>query len=180
MQTSQLVDNQRKYDGLIKVLAIAIPVVVALLFGIRTKVELGSWTKLLPHLNAVFNSLTAVLLAIGFIFIKNKNIRMHRMAMLGAFTLGSLFLVSYVLYHLTNPSTAFGGEGTVKLVYYFLLISHVLLAAVVVPFVLYAVYFALSGQITRHTKVVKWTLPIWFYVSVSGVIVYLMISPYYA
>lgn len=179
MQTSQLVDNQRKYDGLIKVLAIAIPVVVALLFGIRTKVDLGSWTKLLPHLNAILNSATAVLLAVGFFFIKNKNIRMHRMTMLGAFGIGSLFLVSYVLYHLTNPSTIFGGVGIIKLIYYVLLISHVLLAAVVVPFVLYAVYFAISGQIEKHKKVVKWTLPIWLYVSVSGVIVYFMISPYY-
>ncbi len=180
MQTSQLVNDQKKYDGVIKVLAIAIPLVVALLFGIRTKIDLGAWTKILPHLNGLLNSLTAVLLVIGYIFIKNKNIRMHRMAMLGAFSLGSLFLVSYVLYHLTNPSTSFGGEGTVKILYYILLITHVLLAAVVVPFVLYAVYFAWSGQISRHVKVVKWTLPIWLYVSVTGVIVYLMISPYYS
>lgn len=179
MQTSPLVNDQKKYDGLIKVLAIAIPLVVALLFGIRTKMDLGNWTKLLPHLNGLLNSLTSVLLIAGFVFIKNKNIRMHRMAMLGAFGLGSLFLVSYVLYHLTNPSTSFGGEGPIKVIYYVLLLSHVLLAAVVVPFVLYAVYYAISGQIERHKKVVKWTLPIWLYVSVSGVVVYLMISPYY-
>jgi putative membrane protein len=179
MQTSQLVNEQKKYDGLIKVLAIAVPLLVALLFGIRTKVDLGIWTKLLPHLNGLLNSLTSIFLVMGYIFIKNKNIRMHRMAMLGAFALGSLFLVSYVLYHLTNPSTSFGGVGFIKLVYYVLLITHVLLAAVVVPFVLYAVYYALSGQIERHQRVVKWTLPIWLYVSVTGVIVYLMIIPYY-
>jgi putative membrane protein len=177
MQTSSLVNNQKKYDGIIKVVAIAIPLVVALLFGIRTKVDLGSWTKILPHLNGLLNTSTAILLSIGYFYIRNKNIKMHRRIMLTAFALGSLFLISYVLYHLTNPSTAY--EGGVKVIYYGLLISHVLLAAIVVPFVLYAVYYAISGQIERHKKIVKWTLPIWLYVSVSGVIVYLMISPYY-
>ncbi|HVD99387.1 MAG TPA: DUF420 domain-containing protein [Cytophagaceae bacterium] len=179
MQTNQLVDNQKKYDGLIKVLAIAIPLVVALLFGIRTKIDLGMWTKMLPHLNALLNSLTALSLAIGFFFIKNKNTAMHRRSMLLAFGMGSIFLVSYVLYHLTNASTSYEGTGFLKILYYTLLISHVLLAAVVVPFVLYAVYYGISNQLEKHKKVVKWTLPIWMYVSVSGVIVYLMISPYY-
>jgi putative membrane protein len=179
MQTSPLVDSQKKYDGIIKILAIAIPLAVALLFGIRTKVDIGNWTKFLPHLNAFLNSMTALLLIVGYTFIKKMNIRIHRLTMLAAFGLGSLFLVSYILYHLTNPSTPFGGEGFVKTIYYILLISHVLLAAIVVPFVLYAVYYGISNQIDKHKKVVKWTLPIWLYVSVSGVIVYLMISPYY-
>jgi putative membrane protein len=179
MQTNQLINNQTKYNNLIKVLAIAIPVVVALLFGIRTKIDLGSWTKLLPHLNGLLNSLTAIMLVVGYVFIKSKNTRMHRISMLTAFVFGSLFLVSYVLYHMTNQSTAYEGMGLMKTVYYSLLITHVLLAAVVVPFVLYAVYYGISGQLDRHKKVVKWTLPIWLYVSVTGVIVYLMISPYY-
>ncbi len=179
MQTSPLIDSQKKYNGIIKILAIAIPLAFAFLFGIRTKIDIGSWTKFLPHLNALLNSLTALLLIVGYAFIKKMNIRMHRLTMLAAFGLGSLFLVSYVLYHLTNPSTPFGGAGFVKIIYYILLISHVLLAAIVVPFVLYAVYYGLSNQIDKHKKVVKWTLPIWLYVSVSGVIVYFMISPYY-
>jgi len=172
--------NNLKYDWLIKVLAIAIPLLVAVLFGIRTKVDLGDWTKILPHLNGALNSLTAIFLIIGYVFIKNKNIKWHRLSMLSAFGMGSVFLVSYVLYHLTNASTIFGGAGVVKLVYYILLITHIFLAAIVVPFVLYAVYFALTGQIERHKKIVKWTLPIWLYVSISGVLVYLMISPYYS
>ena len=178
MQTNQI-ESSRKYDTLIKVLSIAIPLVVALLFGIRQKVDLGEWTKILPHLNGLLNSLTAILLSAGFYFIKNKNIRMHRAAMTGAFILGSIFLVSYVLYHFTNPSTSFGGNGPIKVFYYTLLITHVVLAGIVVPFVLYAIYFAFTNQIERHKKVVKWTFPIWLYVSVTGVIVYLMISPYY-
>jgi putative membrane protein len=93
--------------------------------------------------------------------------------------LGSLFLVSYVLYHVSNESTSFGGEGWIRPVYYFLLISHILLSVVVVWFVLRAVYYAFSNQIDLHKKTVKWAFPIWLYVSVSGVIVYLLISPYY-
>ena len=96
-----------------------------------------------------------------------------------AFALGSVFLVSYVLYHLTNESTPFGGEGWIRPVYYFLLISHIVLSVVVVWFVLRAVYFALSGQILKHKQTVKYAFPIWLYVSTTGVIVYLMIKPYY-
>ncbi len=181
MQTNPLTSDQTKYNGIIKLLAIAVPLLVAILFGLpkSMRMDLGPWTKILPHLNAVLNSLTALLLIAGYFFIKNKNILMHRRAMFGAFGMGSVFLVSYVLYHMTNNSTSFGQTGMIKIVYLALLITHIILAAVVVPFVLYAVYYALSGQIERHKKVVKWTLPIWLYVSVSGVIVYFMISPYY-
>jgi putative membrane protein len=96
-----------------------------------------------------------------------------------AFVQGSLFLVLYILYHISNPSTPFGGEGWIRPVYYFLLISHILLSIGVVRLVLKAIYFALSGNIVAHKAIVKWAYPIWLYVSVSGVIVYLLISPYY-
>lgn len=173
------IEQSKKYSRLINVLAIVIPVVVAVLLGIRQKVDMGSWTTFLPHINAVINSATAVLLVVGFYFIKQKNIVAHRATMLTAFTLGFLFLVSYVLYHLSNESTPFGGEGLIRPVYYFLLISHISLSIVVVWFVLRAVYFALSGQIARHKAVVKWAYPIWLYVSITGVVVYMMIAPYY-
>ena len=178
--TNLQVNNQKKYDTLILVLAIAVPLLVAILFGLRTKVDLGTWTKVLPHLNGLLNSMTAFLLVLGFVFIKRKDIAKHRVCMLGAFSFGSVFLISYVLYHLSNASTPFGGEGFIMVVYYVLLISHVILAAIVVPFVLYAVYFGITMQIDRHKKLVKWTLPIWLYVSITGVLVYLMISPYYS
>jgi len=171
--------KSRKYERLINVLAFVIPVVVAILLGLRQKVDLGSWTKILPHVNAVINSITAILLIVGFVLIKNKNIIAHRRAMTAAFVLGSLFLVGYVLYHLSNESTPFGGEGLIRPVYYFLLISHIVLSIVVVWFVLRAIYFAYSNQIAEHKKVVKWAFPIWLYVSITGVIVYLLISPYY-
>ncbi|KAB7731663.1 DUF420 domain-containing protein [Rudanella paleaurantiibacter] len=178
MQTVQIVE-ERKANRIINILSIAIPVAVAVLLGIRQKVDLGDWTTFLPHLNAVINSLTSVLLLIGLYYIKQKNIAGHRVSMLSAFTLGSVFLVSYVLYHLTNESTTFGGQGWIRPVYYFLLVSHIVLSIVVVWFVLRAVYYAISGQIAQHKAVVKWAYPIWLYVSITGVIVYFMIAPYY-
>ncbi len=174
-----VLEKSRKYNHLINILAIAIPVVVAVLLGVRQKVDLGSWTKVLPHVNAVINSLTAILLVIGLLFIQRKNIAAHRRTMTAAFVLGSLFLASYVLYHLSNESTPFGGEGLIRPIYYFLLISHIVLSVVVVWFVLRAVYFAYSNQIAEHKKAVRWAFPIWLYVSITGVVVYLLISPYY-
>lgn len=171
--------QQKSYQKLITILSIAIPVAVAVLLGIRQRIDLGLWTKALPHINGVINSITSIALIIGLIAIKQKNISLHRIVMLIAFVLGSVFLVSYVVYHISNASTAFGGDGWVRSVYFFLLISHIVLSIVVVRFVLLAVYYALSNQIDRHKKIVKWAYPIWLYVSVTGVIVYLMISPYY-
>lgn len=173
------IEENKKYSRLINILAVVIPVVVAVLLGIRQKVDLGSWTTFLPHINAVINSATAVLLVLGLYFIKHKNRAAHRVTMLTAFTFGFLFLVSYVLYHLSNESTPFGGQGLIRPFYYFLLISHIGLSIVVVWFVLRAVYFALSGQIAKHKAVVKWAYPIWLYVSITGVVVYTMIAPYY-
>lgn len=179
METPLLTKNS-KYNLLINVVAIVVPIIVAILLGIRQKVDLGTWTKILPHINALINSLTSLLLILGYYFIRQKNIGMHRRIMTSAFVLGSLFLVSYVIYHLTNDSTVFGGIGIIRAIYYFLLISHIVLSVVVVWFVLRAVYFAYSNQIANHKRTVKWALPIWLYVSVTGVIVYLLISPYYS
>lgn len=171
--------QEQKANRVINILALAIPVAVAVLLGIRQKIDLGEWTTYLPHINGIINSMTSVLLLLGLYFIKQKNIEAHKRTMLTAFVLGSLFLVSYVLYHLTNESTSFGGQGWIRPVYYFLLVSHIVLSVVVVWFVLRAVYYALSGQIDRHKKTVKYAFPIWLYVSITGVIVYLMIKPYY-
>ncbi|TDB63662.1 DUF420 domain-containing protein [Arundinibacter roseus] len=177
--TTLLIEKSPKYNRLINIVAIAIPLVVAVLLGIRQKVDLGEWTSTLPHINGAINSLTAFLLLVGRYFIAQKNVQAHRISMTAAFVLGSLFLVSYVIYHLTNDSTPFGGQGVIRPIYYFLLISHIVLSVVVVWFVLKAIYFAFSNQIAAHKKVVKWAFPIWLYVSVTGVIVYLLISPYY-
>lgn len=174
--------KQKGYLLWIRILSVAIPLAVAILLNPRfPKLNLGEWTRALPHLNGLINTATSLLLMAGFYFVKKGNVAAHRRSMQSAFALGSLFLVSYVLYHLTNESTAFGGEGALlRGFYYFILISHILLSIVVVPFVLLAVYYAWSNQIPRHKRIVKVTFPLWLYVSVTGVIAYLMISPYYA
>lgn len=178
MATLEL-EKSPRLEKTINVLALIIPVVVAILLGVRQKLDLGSWTTLLPHLSGIINSLTTLTLLLGLYFIRQRNIAAHRTMMLTSFALGSLFLVSYVLYHISNESTPFGGTGTIRLVYYFLLISHILLSISVVYFVLKALYYALTNQIARHRSVVRWAYPIWLYVSSTGVIVYLMIRPYY-
>ncbi|MDB5274784.1 MAG: hypothetical protein JWO58_3151 [Chitinophagaceae bacterium] len=164
---------------LVNAVSITIPLAVGVLLGVRVKFDLGEWTSLLPHLNAVLNSATAILLIAGWFAIKSNKRELHRKLMTTAFYCGSLFLVSYVLYHFSNHSTHYGGQGIIVYIYYTLLISHILWAAIVVYFVLMAMYFALKGEFEEHKRIVKWGYPIWLYVSVTGVIVYLMISPYY-
>lgn len=178
METLQPV-QEHKANRIINALALAIPVAVAVLLSIRQKVDLGNWTTYLTHINGIINTITSVLLIAGLYFIRQKNVVAHKRVMLTAFMFGSLFLVCYILYHLTNESTPFGGQGWVRPVYYFLLVSHISLSIVVVWFVLRAVYFALSGQIKKHKQTVKYAFPIWLYVSITGVVVYLMIRPYY-
>ena len=171
--------KEKSANRLINIISIAVPVVVAVMLSIRQKLDLGSWTTILPHANGVINTLTSLLLLLGLYFIRQKNVIAHRRTMLTAFALGSVFLVNYVLYHLSNESTPYGGQGWVRPVYYFLLVSHIVLSVVVLWFVLRAVYFALTGQFAAHKRTVRWAYPIWLYVSTTGVIVYLMISPYY-
>lgn len=152
-----------------------------------------SWILTLPHLNGAINSLTTVILILGFIFIKIGNREYHKTAMISALTLGIIFLVSYITYHWHVPSTIFGdinNDGILddseaiivqmsRNVYIPLLLGHILLAVISVPLILTTFYFALSGKFEKHKKIVRFTLPVWLIVSISGVIVYLMISPYY-
>jgi len=171
--------NEQRSNLIVNSLSIVVPVVVAVLLGLPTKLDLGSWTKTLPHIIGGINTLTSILLVAGIAFLKSGSIRYHRYAMTSAFTLGGLFLVCYVTYHLTNPSTKFGGEGILRTVYYTVLLSHIALSLVVLPLVLRAFVFAVTSQFERHKKIAKFAFPIWLYVSVTGVIAYLMISPYY-
>ncbi|MEY4275178.1 MAG: hypothetical protein RLZZ382_2251 [Bacteroidota bacterium] len=168
-----------KTSLIINIISIAIPLAVAGLLSLPTKLPLGEWTKILPHFIGIINSTTALSLIIGLIAIKKKNIAGHRKAMGAAVLQGAVFLVLYILYHVANESTKFGGEGIIKMIYLFLLASHIILSIGVVRLVLMSLYHALAGDIEAHKKSVKWAYPIWLYVSISGVIVYLMISPYY-
>lgn len=173
----QLQANDRFYNRLILVVSIAIPLVVALLLQVR--LDVGLEQHFLPLLNACINSAVTVLLIAGYVFIRQKNIARHRAAMLAATVLSALFLISYVIHHATSDSTKFGGEGTIRYIYFFILVSHILLAMAIVPLALLSVYRGLSMQVVKHRRIAKWTLPIWLYVSITGVAVYLMISPYY-
>jgi putative membrane protein len=183
-----------KYQVLIIILSVIVPLGVAVLLFMPEKIDLaGNWTKMLPHLNGGINTLTTAILIMGFIFIRAGKIRQHKTLMSTAFILGVIFLISYILYHSTSPSTVFGdmnGNGILEPeeseaigfrrgFYLIILLSHILLAVVVVPFVLFAFYYALTSRFDKHKKIVRYTLPVWLYVSITGVIVYLMISPYY-
>lgn len=171
---------ERQYRNWIVVISIVIPVLVGYLIYQPISISSeGSWVFLLPHINAGINALTSIILLMGLYFIKQKKIERHRACMLTSFFLGCLFLVGYVIYHSTVPSTSFGGQGLVRTIYYFLLITHILLAIAVVPLVLLALFHALKENVSRHKRIARIAYPIWLYVSVSGVVVYLLISPYY-
>lgn len=173
--------ESKVFKRLFILLSVMIPIlVVALLYLPKSETsKIDSWLYSLPFYNAIINTLTAILLILGFYFVKQAKVTYHKMSMISAFILGSLFLVFYVIYHSNAPSTKFGGEGMIRNIYFFFLISHILLAFIVVPLVLSAIYFAVFGKIEKHKKIVKFTFPVWLYVSITGVIVYLMISPYY-
>lgn len=178
-QNSPAASSDKKYLVLIAILSVAIPVVVAMLFFMPKEGSKSVDVSFLPTLHAILNSMTAIALVIGYFNIKRGNIKVHRAAMVTAFGLSAIFLVSYVTYHFLGERTIYGGDGLLKLFYYFVLLTHIVLAVVIVPLVLLSVYFAITEQFVRHRRISRWTFPIWLYVAVTGVLVYLLISPYY-
>jgi len=163
---------------LITIVSIAVPVVVAILFGVRLpNVEPLSF---LPPIYASINGLTAVLLIVALWAIKTKKIKLHQNIMKTCIALSLSFLLMYVAYHMTSDSTPFGGEGIVRTFYFILLVSHILLSIIIIPLVLHTYLRAYLKDFQRHKKLARITFPIWLYVAVTGVVVYLMISPYYA
>lgn len=138
-----------------------------------------SFVYFLPKLNAIINGLCSVLLVISFIQIKKRNITAHRRLNFATFLLSSVFLISYILFHYFVKETTYGGTGAIKYVYYTILISHIILAAAVLPLILLSFHRGIQMQVEKHKKIVRWSFPIWLYVTVTGVIVYIMISPYY-
>ncbi|MEE8326411.1 MAG: DUF420 domain-containing protein, partial [candidate division NC10 bacterium] len=129
--------------------------------------------------NAFLNGTSAVLLTIGYLFIRRKKVTSHKICMVTAFGVSCLFLVSYLIHHYQVGSIPFAGQGWIRPVYFTLLISHIILAAVIVPLALTTVYRALNAQFDKHVKIARWTLPIWLYVSVTGVLVYVMLYQLY-
>lgn len=177
------------------IVSVAIPLAVAfLILGPATKINPGFNTGSLPLFHAILNSSTAILLLASLYFIKNKRIRAHRAANLTAVVLSSVFLISYVIYHSSNPSVKYGDlnhdgilsadektqAGIMRYIYYFILSSHIILSGIIIPFVLFTLQRAFQENFVKHKKLARITWPLWFYVAVTGVIVYVMISPYYA
>ena len=172
---------EQKYKKWIVILSIAIPVVVVILFGVNIK-KLGFDVEpltFLPPIYACVNAITAVLLVSAVLAIKNGNRKLHENLMKGAIGCSIGFLGMYVAYHMTSDSTKFGGEGIIAYVYYFILFTHIVLSVIIIPMVLVTYVRALAQVFDKHKRLARITFPIWLYVAVTGVIVYLMISPYY-
>lgn len=187
--------KERNLSTPIIVVSIAIPLAVAfLILGPSAKINPGFNTGSLPLFHAILNSTTAILLLASLYFIKNLWIRAHRAANLTAVILSSIFLISYIIYHSSNPSVKYGDlnhdgilstdekmqAGNLRYVYYFILSSHIILSGIIIPFVLFTLQRAFQERFDKHKKLARITWPLWFYVAVTGVIVYVMISPYYA
>ena len=177
MNRSTSKNAQSKYNKLIVVVSILIPVVVAILFGV--KIPNVEPLMFLPPIYATINAITAFVLIFAFIAIKNKKINLHKRLIQFAIILSVLFLIMYVAYHMTSDSTRYGGEGILKYMYYVILITHILLSIIVIPFVLITYVRAITNDIERHKKIAKITFPLWLYVAISGVLVFILISPYY-
>ncbi|WP_445955271.1 DUF420 domain-containing protein [Yeosuana sp.] len=173
--------SDKKYNKWIVILSVVVPLVVTLLFGVNLR-ELGFQVEpltFLPPIYASVNGVTAIVLIIAVVQIKKGNRANHEKLMKFAILLSVLFLLMYVAYHMTSNSTKFGGEGIIKYIYFFVLITHIVMSVTVIPFVLITYVRAITNNIEKHKKIAKITFPLWLYVAITGVIVYIMISPYY-
>lgn len=170
----------KNYKPLIWALTLGINGLIIFAFFLPDKENFKAYSlSFLPLLNAVMNGATFIFLLLALDAIRKKNIKRHRNFIFSAFLCTSIFLLSYLLYHFTTPSTKFGGEGIIKYIYYFILITHIPLAIITVPLALVSIGRGLNMEVTLHKKITRWTMPVWLYVSSTGVIVYLLISPYY-
>lgn len=169
--------SEKAYNRIIWVLSVLIPIVVAVLFTV--KIPGVERMGFLPPIYASINALTALILLVALFAVKNKKFKLHESLMKSAISLSVLFLVMYVIYHMTSESTPYGGEGNIRYVYYFILVSHILLSIIIIPLVLFTYLKAITKKFDQHKKLARITFPIWLYVAITGVVVYVMISPYY-
>jgi putative membrane protein len=193
MLTATWKKNDAKARTLIFTFSIIVFTAIVLLSRLKLKADLGFDVHVFALINAVLNSFVALLLTAALITVKNKNYRLHKTLMLIAMVLSILFLISYICHHLFAGETRFGDSnhdgilsdaekanvGSMRMVYYIILGTHIPLAGIILPFILFSAYRALIGEYDKHKKLVRITWPVWFYVAVTGVIVYIMISPYY-
>lgn len=177
MDTSK---RKKNYKPVIWFLSIAINLLIGFAYFLPDIEVLKKYDlRILPFFNAVFNSITFISLIVAFILIRGKNIKWHKRFVFIALSSTGLFLLTYLFYHFGAPQTKYGGDGLIKITYLFLLLTHIFLAAIIVPIALITIGFGLNMEVQKHRKIAKWTMPIWLYVSLTGVVVYLMISPYY-
>jgi len=171
--------NDRRAKWLIGIFSFVVFTVIVILGRVKLNINPTFDVHIFARINAIINSFVSALLLAALIVVKMKQYVVHMRLMLTAMILSIIFLLSYIAHHLLSGETRFGGTGTIRYVYYFILGTHILLAAVVLPFILFTAYRGLIGEFPRHKKLARITWPVWFYVSVTGVVVYLMISPYY-
>lgn len=176
---SAIKKNDPKAKWIIGIFSFVVFAAIVALGKIKLNVDLGFDTHLFAKANAIINSMVSVLLIAGLLSVKQGKYILHKRIMISALLLSVLFLISYICHHLFTGDTKFGGTGNIRYVYFTILITHIFLAATILPFILFTAYRALITEWPRHVKIARITWPIWLYVSVTGVIVYLMISPYY-
>lgn len=161
-------------------ISVVVPLLVLILMYLPERYNLfGTQSGTFPFFHAVLNGATALLLLLGYYFMSRKEYKWHRNTMIAAFSLSAIFLVSYVISKISNDPIPYGGEGVWRSLYFFILITHIALSAIIVPLVLFTMYRGLTGQYEKHKKIARWTFPIWLYVAVTGVLVFLFMFPYY-
>ena len=161
-------------------LSILVPIIVLILMYLPERYNMfGTQSGTFPLFHAVLNGSTAILLVMGYFFMKIKEYKLHRNTMITAFGLSAIFLISYVISKISNDPTPYGGEGALRYVYFFILITHIVLSAIIVPLVLFTMYRGLTAEYKKHAKIARWTFPIWLYVAITGVLVYIFMLPYY-
>lgn len=171
--------NDKRVFQIIMGLSVVVFAVVVVLYALPKADHIPEWATYLPTLNASLNGTCSVLLMVSLWAIKNKKVSLHKQLNITTFALSSLFLVSYIIFHAFGVETKFPVDNPMRPIYLFILLTHIILAAIVLPMVLVSFYFGLTGKVEKHRKVSKFTFPVWLYVTVTGVVVYLMISPYY-
>lgn len=172
--------NDKQAKWLIGIASVTVFVAVAVLSKVKLSINLGFNVHIFATVNAYINAVVSILLVAALIAVKQKKYVLHKDIMLTAIIFSSIFLVSYICHHLLAAETKFGGQGALKYVYYFILATHIILAALILPFILFTAYRALTGEWLMHKKIARYTWPLWLYVSITGVLVYMLISPYYS
>lgn len=161
-------------------ISVVVPVLVLILMYLPTRYNfLGTEVANFPLFHAILNFSTAILLLLGYYFMKIKEIIWHRNVMITAFFLSAIFLVSYVISKISNEPVPYGGDGMLRYVYFFVLITHIILSAIIVPLVLFTMYRGLTGEVEKHRRIARYTFPVWLYVAITGVLVYVFMAPYY-